>query len=78
MLHAIDNITRFGSVDAEVEIVFGDRTFAAVKQSVAQWQELWPKARQWRLAAGHLPIEEAPAALAAIVFTSQQRTGAPV
>lgn len=78
MLHAIDGITRFGGVDADVEIVFGERTFAAVKESVVRWQALWPKARRWQLPAGHLPIEEAPAELAAIVFHSRQRTGSRV
>lgn len=77
MLHAIDGISRFGGLEADVEIVFGERTFAAVKESVVQWQALWPQARQWRLAAGHLPIQEAPADLAAIIFNSQQ-TGAHV
>jgi len=72
MLDAIDGIARFASLTADVEIVYGERTFAAVKQSVVQWQELWPHARQWRLAAGHLPIEEAPADLAAILFQSHQ------
>jgi pimeloyl-ACP methyl ester carboxylesterase len=78
MLHAIDGISRFQSVDAEIEIVFGERTFAAVKESVVQWQALWPKARQWQLPAGHLPIEEAPADLAGILFNRHQRAGAGV
>ena len=76
MLDAMGRISRFAGVDAEIDIVFGDRTFAAVKESVVQWQALWPKARQWRLAAGHLPIEEAPADLAAIVFNTRHQAEA--
>ena len=76
MLNAIDGISRFAAVQADIDIVFGERTFAAVKASVVQWQALWPHARQWRLPAGHLPIEEAPADLAAIVFNADRRTGA--
>ncbi len=61
-----------------IDIVYGERTFTAVKESVVQWQALWPKARQWRLAAGHLPIEEVPADLAAIVFNTDRRAEARV
>ena len=68
-LDAIDGISRFRAVSAPVDIVHGERTFAAVKTSVAQWQTLWPHARRFELAgAGHLPIEEATGALASILF----------
>ena len=75
MLDAMGKISRFATVDADIDIVFGERTFTAVKESVDQWQALWPKARQWRLAAGHLPIEEVPADLAAILFNTHRHTG---
>ena len=73
MLDGMGSISRFAAVDAGIDIVFGERTFTAVKESVVQWQALWPRARQWRLAAGHLPIEEAPTDLAAIVFNTNLR-----
>ncbi len=75
MLDAMGAISRFRSLDADIEIIFGDRTFGAVKESVTQWQALWPTARQWRVAAGHLPIEEATAELAAILFKTRRLEG---
>lgn len=71
MLDAMGPISRFESLDADVEIIYGERTFGAVKESVTHWQALWPAARQWRVAAGHLPIEEATAELAAILFNTR-------
>jgi pimeloyl-ACP methyl ester carboxylesterase len=68
-LDAIDGISRFRAVSSPVDIVYGERTFGAVKTSAAQWQTLWPQARRFELAgAGHLPIEEATRALASILF----------
>lgn len=76
MLDAIDGIARFSTISAPVDIAYGERTFAAVKQSVDQWRGLWPHARCWRLdGAGHLPIEEAAGPLAAIVFGSAAHEG---
>jgi pimeloyl-ACP methyl ester carboxylesterase len=75
LLAGIDGIERFRAIDVPVDIVYGVRTFAAVKQSVAEWQALWPHARTFPLeGVGHLPIEEAPADLARIIFT---REGSP-
>jgi pimeloyl-ACP methyl ester carboxylesterase len=71
MLDVMGSISQFATLEADIDIIYGQRTFTAVKESVVQWQALWPKARQWQLAAGHLPIEEAPADLAAIVFNTK-------
>ncbi len=71
MLDVMGSISQFATLEADIDIIYGQRTFTAVKESVVQWRALWPKARQWQLAAGHLPIEEAPAALAAIVFNTK-------
>ena len=38
MLDAIDGIARFSTISAPVDIAYGERTFAAVKQSVEQWR----------------------------------------
>jgi len=78
MLDAMGAISRFEDLDADVEIVYGDRTFGAVKESVTRWQALWPTARQWRVAAGHLPIQEATADLAAILFNTRRPVGTPL
>jgi pimeloyl-ACP methyl ester carboxylesterase len=69
MLAAIGDITRFRSIDLPVDIVYGERTFGAVRQSLDEWQVVLPHARLWKIeGAGHLPIEEAPGRVAAIVF----------
>ena len=69
LLDAVQSIERFRAVTAPVDIVYGARTFAAVRQSVKMWRELWPHARAHVVAAaGHLPIEEAPADIARVVF----------
>ncbi|MEL6184071.1 MAG: alpha/beta hydrolase [Myxococcota bacterium] len=62
----------FGVFPGEVDIVYGARTFAAVKSSVRRLvQEPFPEARVFRAeAAGHLPMHEASAQVAEIVFGS--------
>jgi pimeloyl-ACP methyl ester carboxylesterase len=69
MLARIDGIARFGNLTAPVEIVYGEKTFRAIKESAKQWASLWPHARCWELSgAGHLPIEEATGQLGKIIF----------
>jgi pimeloyl-ACP methyl ester carboxylesterase len=69
LLAALNDLEAFAGLRLPIEIVYGEKTFGAVKQSVARWQMLWPEARATRLAgAGHLPIEEAGAALSRIIF----------
>jgi pimeloyl-ACP methyl ester carboxylesterase len=69
LLAAVDGIEQFRRIDGPIDIAYGARTFQAVKQSVVQWQALWPHARTYSLqSAGHLPIAEAPADLARIIF----------
>ena len=69
MLQAIDGLGQFSSLRMPVDIAYGERTFAAVKESIPMWLSIWPQATVFRLdGAGHLPIEEATSALARIVF----------
>lgn len=69
MLDGVGSIARFASVRVPTEIAYGERTFGAVKQSLAGWSNVLPHARVWRIpGAGHLPIEEAPARVASVVF----------
>jgi pimeloyl-ACP methyl ester carboxylesterase len=59
----------FAPLALPVDIVFGARSFRAVRQSAAVWREVWPWARSWELeGACHLPIREASAAVSEIVF----------
>jgi pimeloyl-ACP methyl ester carboxylesterase len=74
MLAGIDGIERFGGVSAPIEIVYGEKTFGAIKQSVERWRSLWPHARSFELSgAGHLPLVEATDRLAQIIFTEAGR-----
>lgn len=70
LLAEVEGVERFESLrGVPVDIVYGERTFAAVKRSVAMWQSIWPGARARMLrGAGHLPLLEATAQLAGIVF----------
>lgn len=60
----------FGSFKGPVDIVYGARTFGAVKDSVARLvNEPFPQARVFRAeTAGHLPMHEASAFVTQIVY----------
>ena len=60
----------FAGVTAPVDVLYGERTFAAVRQSIAFWEHKLRVARVECLrGAGHLPIQEATAQLRGILFT---------
>lgn len=66
---AIGGIEQWRGIAQPVDIVYGARSFAAIKKSLAMWQQLWPQARLHKLAgAGHLPIQEATEELSRIIF----------
>lgn len=72
VLASIGSIQRFQSLCIPTDIVYGARSFQAIKQSVQQWQALWPHAQVCELAAaGHLPLLEATEALSRIVFKAE-------
>lgn len=59
----------FAGLTMPIDLVYGERSFAAVKQSAAIWKTVWPQARCYELAnAGHSPLVEATEELAAIAF----------
>jgi pimeloyl-ACP methyl ester carboxylesterase len=70
LLAEVEGIERFANLrSVPVDIIYGERTFGAIKKSVAMWQGIWPQACATRLeGAGHLPILEATAQLAGIIF----------
>lgn len=74
LLSEIEGIERFAALErVPIDIVYGERTFGAVKKSVAMWQSIWPQARAHLLeGAGHLPILEATEALSKIVFAENE------
>lgn len=76
LLDAVGSIEAFRGVGVPTEIAYGERTFGAVRASLAGWSEVLPQTRLWKIArAGHLPIEEAPAQIAAIVFGDTASAG---
>ncbi|MCC6489050.1 MAG: alpha/beta hydrolase [Candidatus Hydrogenedentes bacterium] len=59
----------FGDLRMPIDLVYGRRSFGAVKHSVRLWQEIWPHARVIELhGAGHSPLVEATEQLAQMVF----------
>ena len=62
----------FAGLDLRVDLAYGERSFKAVRQSVALWKQVWPHARICELkGAGHSPIIEATAQLSRIVFDAE-------
>ena len=69
LLGELDGVARFSRLLLPVDLIYGARTFGAVKESIALWRGVWPHARCHELAgAGHLPIQEATGQLSEIVF----------
>ena len=61
---------KFNDLTMPIDIVYGERTFVAVRQSVATWRKVWPQAKACCLKdAGHLPILEATQDMREILFT---------
>jgi pimeloyl-ACP methyl ester carboxylesterase len=68
-------LEQFRDVRLPVEIVYGEKSFGAIRKSVALWQSVLPNARAWKLeGAGHMPIAEATAQLGRIIFSNAERT----
>lgn len=69
LMGELESIEPFGDLAMEIDIVYGERTFKAVKQSAAMYKRLWMQANVIELCgAGHLPIEEATEQLSKIIF----------
>ena len=65
----IGGVEIFRGLRTPVEVAYGERTFGAVKRSLALWREVLPHARVRELkGAGHQPFMEAPAQLAEVIF----------
>ncbi len=69
ILSSIGPASQFASARGDIDIVYGERSFAAVRKSAAIWKGIFPRARQFRLdGAGHLPILEATSQLKTILM----------
>ncbi len=65
----LQGIEPFSDLTMAIDILYGERTFKAVKQSAAMYKRQWAQANCVKLGgAGHLPIEEATEQLSSIVF----------
>lgn len=65
----VGGVEIFRGLKVPVEIAYGERTFGAVKRSLALWREVLPQARVREIeGAGHQPFAEAPARVAGFVF----------
>ena len=65
----VGGVEIFRDVRVPVEIVYGERTFGAVKRSLALWRDVLPRARVCELkGAGHQPFVEVPARVAEVIF----------
>lgn len=65
----VGSCERFRGFCAPVEIAHGEKTFGAVRKSLTLWREVLPLVRVRELSgAGHLPIEEATALVAEVIF----------
>ena len=59
----------FAGFSQEIELLYGQKTFDAVRDSVTRWKSVWPQATSTCLAgAGHLPIQEATPQLLSVLF----------
>lgn len=70
---SIESVEVFRGLRAEVDLVYGERTFGAVKKSVEMFKGVLPRARAIQLAgARHMPLTEATAQLARVVFEPEE------
>jgi pimeloyl-ACP methyl ester carboxylesterase len=66
----MENVGQFREIAQPVDLLYGEHTFQAVKDSIETWMGIFPKANAYQLkGAGHLPIEEATEQLANILFS---------
>ena len=68
MLRSIPSYRSYAPLEVPIDVVLGKHTFGAVRRSVAMWESIWPHARFHEVDSGHLPLEEATAHVAEILF----------
>lgn len=68
LLVSAGNYRRFQGINVPMQIIYGSRTFSAVKKSVPLWQSILSVEQVHVLpGVGHLPLEEAPEAIVKII-----------
>lgn len=79
LLNTMGRPEDYASLSLPIDLVYGDRTFAAVRESVAVWQEVWPDAEVHRLTdAGHLLVLERPEEVVRILAPGVAPRRAPI
>ena len=69
LLRDSGSIAQFRSLAMPCDLIYGEKSFAAARESALQLAAMWPGTRTFCLrGAGHLPILEAAPALATIIF----------
>jgi len=72
ILNEIEGPERFSSLRFPIDIVYGERTFNSVRNSAGIFRRIWPQAQVTELPkAGHLPLVEAPEAVARVIMGRQ-------
>ena len=72
MLHRAGEVERFRGLRMPIDVTFGEKSFAGVRESASRFAEMWPQAHITCIpGAGHLPIREATSVLRAIIFSPQ-------
>jgi pimeloyl-ACP methyl ester carboxylesterase len=69
MLGNIGPAEQFSGLTMPIDILYGERSFSAIRESARAWAHLWPQSRTLELrGAGHLPILEAAPQVKEILF----------
>jgi pimeloyl-ACP methyl ester carboxylesterase len=69
MLADLGPAKQFAGLTVPIDILYGERSFSAIRESAREWTRLWPHSRTFELrGAGHLPIVEAAPQVKAILF----------
>ncbi len=69
LLREVRDVNEFAGLPLAVRILHGERTFRAVRRSLERFRALWVDVDVRSIpGAGHLPLREAPAAVAASIF----------
>ncbi len=72
------SLDKFSGLRIPVDLVWGSRTFGAVRDSVARFQRRWPHARRFELPGlGHLTMAGGAGEIARILFQKERDPAAP-
>ena len=73
MLHECGRPEQFRALPLPVDILYGEKTFSAVRRSVQEWKEALGQARLSELpGVGHLPVLEASRFVSGVVFGQKE------